>query len=142
MVSVNRVIIGGNLTRDPEIRYTPDGMAVATFTVAVNRRWKTKEGESREETCFVDVTAMGRQAEICGEYLSKGRAVIVDGRLTQRTWEMESGERRSKIEVRATRVHFVGPPPQAVPLPTEVMEEPEEFGDMDIEEGLTDDLPF
>jgi single-strand DNA-binding protein len=137
MVSVNRVIIGGNLTRDPELRYTPDGTAVTTFTVAISRRWKTKDGEAREETCFVDVVAMGRQAEICGEYLNKGRAVIVDGRLTQRTWETESGERRSKIEVRANRVHFLGPPPQAVPLPLEEVVEREE-----VEEEFVDDLPF
>lgn len=106
MVGYNRVILMGNLTRDPEVRYTPQGTPVATFGLAVNRRYRQGD-ERREETCFVDVVAFGRQAELVGEYLSKGRLALVEGRLQYRTWEGEDGVKRSKHEVVAQSVNFM-----------------------------------
>ena len=81
MPSFNKVILVGNLTRDPELRYTPSGKAIAKLGLAVNRSWKTESGETRDETTFVDVDAFGRQAEVLGQYLRKGRPVMVEGRL-------------------------------------------------------------
>lgn len=109
MAGFNRVILMGNLTRDPELRYTPQGTPVATFGLAVNRRYRQGE-EQREETCFVDVVAFGRQAELVGQYLSKGRMALVEGRLQYRSWEGEDGVKRSKHEVIAQTVQFM---PQA-----------------------------
>ncbi len=106
MSSFNRVILMGNLTRDPEIRYTPNGSAVATLGLAVNRRYKQGE-ELKEEVTFVDIVVFGKQAEHCGQYLAKGRGVLVEGRLQQRRWETEDGQKRSKIEVVALNVQFM-----------------------------------
>lgn len=111
MVSVNTVILGGNLTRDPEVRYTPQGTAVARLGLAVNQVYRTKDGEKKEDVCFVDVEVWARQAETCNEYLKKGRAVLVEGTLKLDTWtDRESGQKRSKHKVRARRVHFLSSP--------------------------------
>jgi len=107
MANFNRVILAGNLTRDPELRYTPNGKAVASFGLAVNNRYKAGD-EWKDDTCFVDVTVWGKQAENCAEYLSKGRNVLVEGRLQYRTWETEEGQKRSKLEVVALNVQFLG----------------------------------
>ena len=106
MANYNRVILLGNLTRDPEIRYTPQGTPVATFGLAVNRRYR-QGNEQREDTCFVDIVAFGRTAELVGEYLSKGRSTLVEGRLSYRSWEGEDGVKRSKHEVVAQSVNFM-----------------------------------
>jgi single-strand DNA-binding protein len=106
MTSFNKVILIGNLTRDPELRYTPSGTAVATLSLAINHRYKQGE-ETREEVTYVDVVVFGRQAETCGQYLSKGGGVIIDGRLSQRRWEAEDGSKRSKHEVVAQNVRFM-----------------------------------
>lgn len=106
MTSFNKVILMGNLTRDPEMRYTPNGTAVATLGLAVSRRYRQGE-EQREEVCFVDVVVFGRQAENCSQYLTKGAGVIIDGRLTYRRWETEDGMKRSKHEVVAQDVRFM-----------------------------------
>jgi single-strand DNA-binding protein len=106
MSSFNRVILMGNLTRDPEIRYTPNGTAVAALGLAVNRRYKQGE-ELKEEVSFIDIVVFGKQAEHCGQYLAKGRGVLVEGRLQQRRWETEDGQKRSKIEVVALNVQFM-----------------------------------
>jgi len=105
MVSYNKVILIGNLTKDPEIRYTPSGTPVTSFRLAVNHRYKQGE-ELKEEVCFIDVVVFGKQAEACGQYLSKGSSVIVDGRLQERRWETEDGQKRSKHEVVAQTVRF------------------------------------
>lgn len=110
MSSVNVVILSGNLVQDPELRYTPSGTAVTTFRLAVNRSFRTQSGEMKDEVCFIDVVSWGRQAETCGEYLSKGSPVLVEGRLTSRSWEAEDGQKRTKYEVVATRVQFLGRP--------------------------------
>lgn len=106
MASLNKVMLIGRLTRDPERRSTPSGMAVADLGLAVNRRYRTNNGEDREETCFIDVTVWGKQAENCGEYLRKGSPIFVEGHLKMDTWEKD-GQKRSKISVVAERVQFL-----------------------------------
>ena len=106
MTSFNKVILLGNLTRDPEVRYTPNGVAVASFAIAVNRKYKQGE-ESREEVSYLDIVVFGKQAESCGQYINKGDSVLIDGRLQQRRWETEDGQKRSKIEVVAQSVNFM-----------------------------------
>ena len=105
--SLNKVLLMGNLTRDPELRYVPSGTAVATFTIAVNRVYTSQAGEKKEETAFIKVVVWGRRAEVCGEYLSKGSPVFVEGRLQSRSWEAQDGQKRSTIEVIADNVQFL-----------------------------------
>jgi len=107
MASFNKVILIGNLTRDPELRYTPNGTSLCEFGMAINRNWTTREGEKREETCFVDVTMWGRRGEVISEYLSKGDPIFVEGRLKFDTWETSDG-RRSKLTVVAENFEFLG----------------------------------
>lgn len=109
MASLNKVFLIGNLTRDPELRYTPNGTAVVNFGMAINRRFTSPVGEKKEETCFVRVVVFGKQAESCNQYLTKGRLVFVEGRLHYRSWEVE-GEKRSILDVIAERVQFLGVP--------------------------------
>jgi single-strand DNA-binding protein len=110
MASFNRVILLGNLTRDPQVRYTPGGTAVSEIGLAVNRTWfDQKTNSKREEVTFVDVTLWGRQAEVAGEYLSKGRQVLIEGRLQLDTWDdKESGQKRSKLRVVCENMTMVG----------------------------------
>ena len=108
MSSMNRVFLMGNLTRDPELRKTPTGASVCDLGMAINEEWKTKEGDKRESTAFVDVVAWGRQAETCSEYLHKGSCVMVEGKLQYDEWESKDGSKRNKIRVRADRVSFIG----------------------------------
>lgn len=110
MANYNKVLLMGRLTRDPELRYTQGGTAVAEFSIAINRTFKTAEGERREEATFVDVTVWRRQAETCAEYLGKGRSVFVEGRLELDKWETQEGQKRSKLRVVADNVQFLGPP--------------------------------
>ncbi len=106
MVSYNKVILIGNLTKDPEIRYTPSGTPVANFRLAVNHKYKQGD-DLKEEVCFIDIVVFGKQAENCGQYLNKGQSVLVDGRLQERRWETEDGQKRSKHEVVAQAVRFM-----------------------------------
>jgi single-strand DNA-binding protein len=108
MASLNKVFLIGNLTRPPELRYTPSGTAVADLRLAVNRNYTTQGGDKREETCFLTVVVWGKQAETCGANLRKGRAVLVEGHLQQRSWETPEGQKRSRHEVVAERVQFLG----------------------------------
>ncbi len=107
MASFNKVFLMGNLTRDPELRYIPSGTAVATFTVASNRVYTSAAGEKKEDTSFVRVVTWARQAELCGEYLTKGSPVFVEGRLQSRSWETPDGQKRSTIEVVAQNIQFL-----------------------------------
>jgi len=107
MANLNKVFLIGNLTRDPELRYIPSGSAVATFTVAVNRVFKLQTGEKKEQVSFIRVVVWGRRAEVCGEYLSKGSPVFVEGRLQSREWETQEGQKRSTIEVVADNIQFL-----------------------------------
>lgn len=97
----------GNLTRDPEIRATPKGTSVCSFSLALNRRYKTEGGEDRDETTFVDIEAYGKQAELIGKYVSKGRPLLVEGRLKLDSWE-KNGEKRSRLKVVTENFQFVG----------------------------------
>jgi len=100
MANFNKVILAGNLTRDPELRYTPKGIAIAKFGLAVNRVWKTETGETKEEVTFVDIDAFGKQAETIGQYLKKGRPVLVEGRLRLDQWDdKQTGQKRSRLGV-------------------------------------------
>ena len=110
MASLNKVFIMGNLTRDPEVRYVPSGTAVCNFSIAISRKYKTKEGESKEDVVFVNnITAWARLAEICGEYLQKGAPVHVEGRLTVNTWEdKETGKKRSQLRITAEKIQMLG----------------------------------
>ncbi len=105
--SFNKVLLMGNLTRDPELRYVPSGTAVATFTIAVNRVYTSQAGEKKEEVSFIKIVVWGRRAEVCGEYLSKGSPVFVEGRLQSRNWEGQDGQKRSTTEVIADNVQFL-----------------------------------
>ena len=109
MVSLNRVLLIGNLTKDPELRYTPSGTPVANLRLAVNSSFKDQSGQRKEETCFVTIVVWSRQAEICQQYLKKGRSIFVEGRLIYRSWEAE-GQKRSTMEVRGDRIQFLGLP--------------------------------
>ncbi|MCL5269017.1 MAG: single-stranded DNA-binding protein [bacterium] len=119
MLELNKVLLVGNLTRDPEVRYLPSGQAVADLGVALNRRWFDRAtGEKREETVFLDVTAWEKTAEFCGKYLQKGRAIFVEGRLKMDTWEdKQGGGRRSKLSVVAERIQFADSRPQGAEAP-------------------------
>jgi single-strand DNA-binding protein len=100
MANFNKVILAGNLTRDPELRYTPKGTAIARLGIAVNRRWKSESGEMKEDVTFVDVDAFGKTAETIGQYLKKGRPILIEGRLRYETWEdKQTKQKKSKLGV-------------------------------------------
>ena len=108
MAGLNKVILIGNLGRDPELRYTPNGSPVAEFSLATSEKWKDKDGNPQERTEWHNIVAWGRQAEICGEYLSKGRQVYVEGRIQTRSWDDKDGNKRYKTEVVARQVLMLG----------------------------------
>lgn len=109
MASFNKVILVGNLTRDPELRYTPKGMAIAKIGLAVNRNWTTESGEKKEEVTFVDVDAFGRQAETLAQYMKKGSPLLVEGRLKLDQWDdKQTGQKRSKLGVIVEGFQFLG----------------------------------
>lgn len=136
MASLNKVFMIGNLTRDPELRYTPSGAAVASFGLAANREWATQQGEKRKETCFVKIVVWGRTAELCGEYLYKGSQVFVEGRLQYRTWEETGGAKRSTLEVRAERVQFLGKPKAAAGAQAAQPPQAEEVQNIDLNSDM------
>ena len=107
MASLNKVFLMGNLTRDPELRYTPNGAAVASFSVAVNRVYKLPSGEKKEEVSFIRVVSWNKQAELCGEYLKKGSGVMVEGRLQSRSWDGPDGQKHNATEVIALNIQFL-----------------------------------
>ncbi len=112
MASFNKVILVGNLTRDPEVRYTPKGSAVCDLGLAVNRQYSLENGEKREEVTFVDVVLWARLAEIAGEYLKKGRPVLIEGRLQLDSWDdKQSGQKRSKLRVVGETMQLLGSRP-------------------------------
>ncbi|MFH1771898.1 MAG: single-stranded DNA-binding protein [Candidatus Omnitrophota bacterium] len=123
---MNKVFLVGNLTKDPELRYIPQGTAVATVRIAVNTPFKDKNDQQQKDTCFINVIAWGKMAEVCNQYLQKGGQVLVEGRLQSRSWQNNEGKTRSTIEVRAARIQFM---PRAVKEPAEEFdlgERPEE----------------
>jgi len=138
MASLNKVFLIGNLTKQPELRYTPSGTAVADLRLAVNRNYTTQGGEKREEVCFLTVVVWGKQAESCGEYLDKGSPILVEGRLQTREWEAKDGGKRTVIEVVAERVQFMGRGRTAAPATVPVAESFAEEGGG----SSNDDVPF
>jgi single-strand DNA-binding protein len=108
MANLNKVMLIGNLTRDPELRYTPKGTAVADISLAINRVWNNEQNQKQEETIFVDVTLWGRQAELAQQYLTKGRGAYIEGRLQMDTWDdKETGKKRSKLKVIGESLQFL-----------------------------------
>ncbi len=110
MYTLNRIFMIGNLTRDPELKFTQAGTAVTNFSIAVNRNWKKQNGERQEETTFVRIITWRKLAEICNEYLKKGSTVLVEGRLSNRSWTTQDGQKRSTIEVIANNIQFINIP--------------------------------
>jgi single-strand DNA-binding protein len=108
MANYNRVILLGNLTRDPQLKYLPNNTAVCDFGLAVNRRWRDRDGNQREEVCFVDISAFGRPGETINQYMSKGRSILIEGRLKFDSWTGQDGTKRSKLSVVAENFSFVG----------------------------------
>jgi len=115
MANFNKVLLIGNLTKDPELRYTPQGTAVVNLRMAVNRKYKDKNQEWKDEVCFITVVAWDKQAETCNQYLHKGSPLFVEGRLQSRQWEDNTGAKRNVIEVRAERIQFLGGPQGSAP---------------------------
>ena len=110
MASINKVILIGNLGSDPEVKYTPSGSAVANFNIATNERWKDASGQDQERTEWHKIVVWGKQAENCGQYLSKGRTAYIEGRLQTREWNDKEGNKRYTTEVVAQTVQFLGGP--------------------------------
>lgn len=110
MANFNKVLLMGNLTRDPQLSYTPNQTAVVDFGLAVNRKWKGQDGENKEETCFVDCRAFGRTAENINKYMTKGRPLFVEGRLTFDSWTAQDGTKRSRHRVTVENFQFLGGP--------------------------------
>jgi single-strand DNA-binding protein len=109
MPNLNKVMLMGNLTRDPEIKYTPKGMAIASFGIAVNRVWSNEGGEKQEEVTFIDIEMFGRKAEVVGEYFTKGKPIYVEGRLKLDSWDdKNTGQKKSKLKVIGETFEFLG----------------------------------
>jgi single-strand DNA-binding protein len=120
MANFNKVIIAGNLTRDPEMRYTPKGTAIASFGVAINRKWKSETGESKEEVTFVDVEAWDRQGEVIAQYFKKGRPILVEGRLKLDQWEdKNTHQKQSRLKVRLESFSFLDTKSSDTGMPSE-----------------------
>ena len=135
MVSVNKIIVIGNLGSEPEMRFTPNGRQVTSFSVATNRRYTTSEGERREETEWFTVVTWGKLAELCNQFLTKGRLVYVEGRLRAHTWEGQDGQRRYRNDIVANSVSFLDKQ-AAAPLPEE------KVGESGADEVEPEDIPF
>jgi single-strand DNA-binding protein len=148
MANFNKVILAGNLTRDPELRYTPKGTAIAKLGLAINRTWKNDAGETKEEATFVDVDAFGRQAEVIAQYMRKGRPILIEGRLRLDQWEdKQTNQKRSKLGVVLESFSFIdskggadtggGDAPKSRPAPA-----PAAAGEPDGHPPEDDDVPF
>jgi single-strand DNA-binding protein len=137
----NRVILIGNLTREPELRYTPNNTAVCDFGLAVNRNYQDSSGEWQEETAFVDITVWGNQAENASQYLDKGNRLFLEGRLTFDSWENDAGENRSKLSVTAQRLSFLDSAPEGAEPGSDAESPDEILDDVDVDE-TEDDIPF
>jgi len=137
--SLNRIILIGNLTADPELRYTPSGTARTRFSIAINRQYKNASGQLQEETTFVPIVTWGSQAENCANYLSKGRSVAVEGRLRIDSFENAEGERKKVVEVVASSVQFLGGAPRSGDAPAKAAAPP---SDSEPEASTTEEVPF
>ncbi|MCK4519715.1 MAG: single-stranded DNA-binding protein [Candidatus Omnitrophica bacterium] len=126
MVELNKVLLIGNLTRDPELRYTPQGTAVTTIGMALNSSFKDKSGQMQKDTCFINVVVWAHLAEVCNQYLQKGRLIFVEGRLKSRSWQNNEGKNRSVLEVVASRVQFMSQGVKQEAREVDLGEEPQE----------------
>jgi single-strand DNA-binding protein len=131
MASLNKVFLMGNLTRDPELRYTPQGTAVVNLGLAVNRFFKDKSGQNQKDTCFINVIVWGQMAEVCNQYLAKGRQIMIEGRLQSRSWKDNEGKNRTTIEVRADNVQFMQPRAKEETKDVDLGEAPQEVADLE-----------
>jgi single-strand DNA-binding protein len=139
MANFNKVLIMGNLTRDPQLSYTPNQTAVVDFGMAMNRKWTGQDGSQREETCFVDCRAFGRQAENINKYLAKGRLVFIEGRLSFDTWTAQDGTKRSKHRVTVENFQFL--PGTGAPDSNRAVQDTS--ADVDAQQQKSeDDIPF
>lgn len=151
MANFNKVILAGNLTRDPQLSYTANNTAVAEFGLAVNRKWRGPDGQQKEETLFIDCKVFGKQAETFSQYMSKGRPVLIDGRLELRQWQAQDGSKRSKHGVIVEGFQFLGGPgeggggqPRRAPVQQQPAGEDQPSPDYEGPEapGAGDDIPF
>lgn len=141
MSNYNKVILMGNLTRDPEVRFTRDGAPVASFTLAINNRYR-QDAESKDDVSFIDIVAFGKQADLVKNYLEKGAPVLIEGRLQQRRWEQE-GQKRSKVEVVAQGVTFIGSARRGgTSVGGSTSEEESSFSGFPPDSGAEGDIPF
>ncbi len=146
MASYNKVILMGNLTRDPELKYTPSGMAIAAFGIATNRRSKDQDGNQKDEVTYIDITAFGKQAEVIGQYFQKGKGIHLEGRLRFEQWDDKStGQKRNKLSVVLDRFEFLADgksdggfsaPQQSAPPPSQPA------GGPPVDAPSDDDVPF
>ena len=143
MANINLVIIGGNLARDPELRTTPKGSAVAQFSIANNRKWRDDSGTDREDVAFIDCEAWGKTAENIAKFFAKGRPIIVEGRLKQDAWEDKAtGQKRSRVKVSVSAFHFVGSK-QDTPATSETgRNAPQQAPSATSQGGADEDVPF
>ncbi|MHC4489287.1 MAG: single-stranded DNA-binding protein [Planctomycetota bacterium] len=139
MANFNKILLMGNLTRDPQLSYTPNQTAVVDFGLATNRRWTGQDGSQREETCFVDCRAFGRLAENMNKYLAKGRPVFVEGRLTFDTWTAQDGTKRSRHRVTVENFQFLPGGPRATEASQTVRSTQ---ADSEVQQTVKDDIPF
>lgn len=155
MANFNKVILAGNLTRDPELRYTPNGKAIAKFGIAVNRNWTTESGEKKEEVTFIDIDAFGRQAEVISQYMKKGRPLLIEGRLKLDQWDdKQSGQKKSRLGVILESFSFLdsggrggeggapAPAPARASRPAQPAASESSSSDADAAPPSEDDVPF
>jgi single-strand DNA-binding protein len=155
VANFNKVILAGNLTRDPELRYTPKGMAIAKIGLAINRKWTSESGEVKEEATFVDVDAFGKQAETLGQYMRKGSPILIEGRLRLDQWDDKAtGQKRSKLGVVVENFQFLGtgnregggaggaPSAPSAPRPARPTAPAAPSSDSDVPPHEGDDVPF
>lgn len=151
MAALNKVLLMGNLGRDPELRYTTGGTAVANFSIATNESWKDKNGQQQEKTEWHRIVVWGKLAELCGQYLKKGRQAFIEGRLQTREWTDKKGEKQYSTEIVANNVTFIGPKPEGAGAPAASATEhqpqqPSNYGPPPSDDpppgGGSDDIPF
>ena len=145
MANFNKVFLMGNLTRDPQLSYLPSQTPVVDFGMAVNRKWTSKEGESKEEVCFVDCRAFGRPAENINKYLHKGQPLFIEGRLVYETWTAQDGSKKSKHRVHVDAFQFIGAPAKAGAVAETAADNqaaPDDAGQQGPAKAKEDDIPF
>lgn len=143
LAELNRVFLIGRLTKDPEVRQTSNGTPVTNFTIAINRKYKSTSGELKEDTTYVGVVAWQKLAELCKQFLAKGRAVLVEGKMQNRSWETEDGQKRSTLEIRADRIEFLDRESRSDNTGSSAeVTEPQPVSNESVSEKSDDDLPF